>query len=118
MKNIELVTLKRLKDTTLYEAVEEGIYRELSDKGLTPYRMIISYVIETGDADDEHPLKDMMDEYGIYGVQYICKSGANALVELGGSLEALHRTKYVLGKRIRSEAYQEDGNKRMRLVIE
>lgn len=99
MKEITLLDSEAYSIPLCYQAIEQGIYRDLDDEGDTCFRMPIGFELEEGDCI-QYPLEDILDEYYLHVSEFILSTSTyNALV-LAGELEDLQKAKYILGKRV------------------
>ena len=94
MKEIKLLEGEAYAIPLCYQSIEQGIYRDLEDKGNTCFRMPIGFKLDEGECM-QYPLEDILDEYYLH-----VSTGSYNAVVLAGELEDLQRAKYILGKKI------------------
>lgn len=116
MKNFRVIELEKLKDTSNFQQIEEGIYNDLNDDGgFATYRMDI----EDGE-NTQYPLEDILDEYLVHVEEFLESADTNSLkCVFGGELDDVQNFKSIIGKRAFNEEFvDKDGQKRVRLKIE
>lgn len=118
MKNIQLLQHPEFTNLSLYEAIEEGIYRKLDDTDDSCYRLALSYIEEEGD-EDGYPMEDILDRYSLYISDFVEHALEGEAVILAGTLESLRNAKYIIGKHVYNRPFfGEDGREYVDLVIE
>jgi hypothetical protein len=122
MKNISLEKCQKHENSELYEFVENGIYKDLNDEDDAKYRMTISYELESDDSSNQYPLEDVLDKYYLH-VSSSVASENNAesnefKLELGGDLDDIKKAKEIIGKRIFNRDFLDEGQVRVKLMIE
>ena len=99
MKEITLLDGEAYTIPSHYRSIEQGIYRDLKDKGDTCFRMPIGFKLDEGECM-QYPLEDILDEYYLHVSEFILSTGSYNAVVLAGELEDLQRAKCILGKKI------------------
>ncbi len=123
MKNIKLEKSKKYDNSKNYQLVENGIYKDLNDKDDTPYRMMISYELESDNTNNQYPLEDILDKYLMYVSDFMesenIPKSSKFKIELGGYLEDMKKAKIIIGKKVYNrDIIDKDGKVRVELVIE
>jgi hypothetical protein len=120
MKNFRIIAPEELNDRSRYEPAEEGIYRDLHDKGgYATYRLAMAMEQEEGE-DSQYPLEDILDHYLVH-VEVFLDAPAPGIFQavFGGELDDLQNFKTIIGKRAFNEDFvDDDGKTRVRLRIE
>jgi hypothetical protein len=120
MKNIRIIELEKLKDTSNFQLVEENIYNDLNDDGgFATYRIAIAMDLEDGE-DTQYPLEDILDKYLVHVEEFLTNEENNSLKYIfGGELDDVQNLKSIVGKRVYNEEFvDEKGQTRVRLKIE
>ena len=99
MKEITLLDGEAYTIPSHYRSIEQGIYRDLKDKGDTCFRMPIGFKLDEGECM-QYPLEDILDEYYLHVSEFILSTRSYNAVVLAGELEDLQRAKCILGKKI------------------
>lgn len=123
MSSIELGTSEKYNDSTSYRLVENSIYEDLNDTEYTKFRMVISYILEGKDFDDQYPLEDILDKYLIHVSDHleaeINEGSCKFKIELAGDLEALKSAQEIIGKKVFNRDFiNENGQVGVDLVIQ
>lgn len=122
MKNISLDSNSKYENTELYEFVENGIYKDLNDDDDAKYRITISYELTSNETNNQYPLEDVLDKYYLHVSDFLEKendSNSNKFKrELGGTLDDVIKAKEIIGKKIFNCDYLDEGQVRVKLVIE
>lgn len=120
MKNFRPIAPQELNDRNRYEPVEEGIYKDLHDKGgFATYRMAMAMEQEEGE-DSQYPLEAILDHFYVH-VEVFLDAPAPGIFQaiFGGELNDLQNFKTIIGKRAFDEEFiGDDGKTRVRLRIE
>ncbi len=120
MKNISLEKCLKYEDTNLYELVENGIYKDLTDKNDAKYRMTISYELESD--NNQYPLEDLLDKYYLHVSDFLESENNNKTnkfkLELGGNLDDIKRSKEIIGKKVFNRDFLDENQVRVKLMIE
>lgn len=119
MKNIRLLKLDEYSDSSNYEKIEDGIYRDIKDNENTNFRIALLFELEDGDSE-QYPLEDILDKYYLYVSKFIDFENHQILkVELAGELTDIREVKSIIGKKIYNKAITEnDGKTYINLIIE
>ena len=120
MKNFRVIELEKLKDTSNYGRIEEGIYNDLKDDGgFSTHRIAMSMELENGDGS-QYPLEDILDKYYVHIEEFLeSKDENNPKYIFGGELNSIQNFKSIIGKRAYNEEFvDEDGETRVKLIIE
>ncbi|WP_233783226.1 hypothetical protein [Flavivirga eckloniae] len=122
MKNISLEKCQKYENTNLYEVVENGIYKDLTDEDDAKYRMTISYELESDENNNQYPLEDVLDKYYLHVSDFLeseNNSESNEFkLELGGDLDDIKKSKEIIGKRIFNRDFLDEGQVRVKLMVE
>jgi|GEM_PF-300731 len=121
MKNISLETCQKYENADLYELVESGIYKDLTDEDDAKYRMTIAYELESDDSNNQYPLEDVLDKYYLHVSDFLeseNNSESNKYkLELGGDLDDIKKSKEIIGKRVFNRDFLDEGQVRVKLII-
>jgi hypothetical protein len=122
MKNISLEKCQKYENADLYELIESGIYKDLTDEDDAKYRMTIAYELESDDSNNQYPLEDVLDKYYLHVSDFLeseNNSESNKFkLELGGDLEDIKKSKEIIGKRIFNRDFLDEGQVRVNLIVE
>ena len=119
MKDFVVETLEKHANTDAYEPVEPGIYRHLSQDD---YSVALTFTTEKGEG--QYPLEDLLDEFFVHVSDFITdpekleEAGNRITLELSGDLDDVQKVAQLVGKTVRNEEVEVDGNAVVRLVIE
>lgn len=123
MKNISLEKCQKYENTELYELVEKGIYKDLTDESEAKYRITVFYELESEDDSNQYPLEDVLDKYYLHVSDFLeseNKDNTNRFkLELGGALDDIQKSQEIIGKKVFNRDFLgADGNIRVKLVVE
>ncbi|CAM4179976.1 hypothetical protein FLAN108750_14180 [Flavobacterium antarcticum] len=123
MSNIALMQMIKYENTVNYKLIEDGIYEDLNDEDDAKYRMTISYVLEPDNANNQYPLKDILDKYLMHASDFQEAENDQGstifLTELGGYLEKMKEVKEIIGKKVFNRDFLDhDGKVSVDLIIE
>lgn len=124
MKNIKLLELEKYKEKSIFQFIENGIYRDLNDLDSTKYRITLSFELEEGEG--QYPLEDILDKYYLYVSNFIKNKDDYdenykdlTILEFAGELEDIKEVKNIIGKRVYNKFItKEDDKIYSELVIE
>lgn len=120
MKNFTIIAPAQLTDTTQYELVEADIYNDLKDDGgFSTHRIAMSMELEEGDGS-QYPLEDILDQYFVHVEEFLESEDPKTMrLVFGGELDSIQNFRSIVGKRAYNAEYtDEDGDKRIKLIIE
>ncbi len=122
MKNILLEKSKKYENDDLYELVESGIYKDLTDEDDAKFRITIAYELESDDSNNQYPLEDVLDKYYLHVSDFLESENNNESnkykLELGGDLDDIKKSKEIIGKRIFNRDFLDKGQVRVNLIVE
>ncbi|KAF1299350.1 hypothetical protein BAU15_01510 [Enterococcus sp. JM4C] len=117
MKNIEAVILDKYQDEQDYEALENGIYKDLKNNR---YVITLSFELEANE-NSQYPLEDILDRYYLNCTSHVVEEDNCMEVEIEDgnddnfeSLDTIEAIASLVGKRV----YAEDDGGEVELVIE
>lgn len=119
MKDFVVETLEKHANADTYEPVEPGIYRNMSQDD---YSVALTFTAEQGEG--QYPLEDLLDEFYVHVSDFITdpdqleEAGSRITLEFSGVLEGVRKVAQLVGKTVRNEEAEVDGNPFVRLVIE
>jgi hypothetical protein len=120
MKNFRIIAVEKLKDSSTYEWIEEGIYNDMKDDDrFSTHRIAMTMVLEEGE-NSQYPLEDLLDEYCVHVEEFIeSKSENEPRFIFGGELDNIRNFKSLIGKRAFNEDFMDEhGETRVKLIIE
>ncbi len=122
MKNISLEKCQKYENADLYELVESGIYKDLTDENDAKYRMTIAYELEFDDSNNQYPLDDILDKYYLHVSDFLeseNNSESNKYkLELAGDLDDIKKSREIIGKRIFNRDFLDEGQVRVNLIVQ
>ena len=121
MKDFVVETLEKHANTNTdaYEPVEPGIYRNLSQD---EYSVALTFTTEEGEG--QYPLEDLLDKFFVHVSDFITdpekleEAGNRITLEFSGDLDDVQKVAQLVGKTVRNEEAEVDGNAVVRLVID
>jgi hypothetical protein len=120
MKNFRIIALDKLKSSSNYQLIEEGIYNDLkNDDGFASHRMAMAMELEEGESS-QYPLEDILDKYLVHIEEFLDSDDDKTLKYIiGGDLDSIQNLKSIIGKRANNEDFvDEKGKTRVKLIIE
>lgn len=115
MKNIKLLKLEKYNDSSAYQEIETGIYKDLKDSDPTNIKITLSFELEPNE-DDQYPIEDILDKYYLHVSEFIDSTNDSILnLELAGELEDILAARVIIGKRVYNKICDD---KYVELVIE
>ena len=120
MKNFRIIEVEKLKDSSSYQLIEEGIYNDLKDDGgFSTHRIAMSMELEDGE-NSQYPLEDILDKYYVHVEEFLQSQIENeSRFIFGGELDDVQNFKSITGKKAFNENFiDEEGQTRVKLIIE
>lgn len=120
MKNFKIIEVEKLKDSSSYELIEDGIYNDLKDDGgFSTHRIAMTMELEEGE-NSQYPLEDILDKYYVHVEEFLeAKNENEPSYIFGGELDNIQNFKSIIGKRAFNEDFvDEEGQTRVKLIIE
>ena len=122
MKNITLEKCEKYENSEHYKLIGNGIYQDLKDDDDAKFRMTISYELENDNSNNQYPLEDILDKYLLHVSDFLeneNKKDTNKFkLELGGYLDKMKDAQEIIGKKVYNQDFRDDGQVRVKLVIE
>ena len=119
--NIKKLNLGKYNDSTNYESLGNGIYKDLTDKTKfnDNYRIALTIELEDGE-DSQNPLEHFLDVYSLFVSDFLTSDSSEILnLELSGKCNKVEKILEIIGKRVYEKPFiDEKGKNRLKLIIQ